>query len=411
MSSSLLSILLMLLVGALLAQLTSQRLNRWAVPAIVLELLVGFVLGNTLLPFSRIQPLVGLTELGVLSLFFQVGLEVGDGLVGTRPAAVLRTVLLSALTPVLAWWPLRQLLGLSPGSSLLCLAVLSATGTGVTLRTLAQSGALATPSGRLLVSVSVLDDLPAIGLLSLALLLGNPPGVAGAGGVTSALMAGSGAAGGLPPGTSQGLVILVILASVVGCRFWRRRHGPWQPAPLEVLLLLVGSSWLAEISGLTSLLGAIWGGVLLNVLAVDKEANGSDSQPWQKHLILLSEVFLPLYFISVGLRIEITTLLEPRSWGLALLLTMLGIGCKLLCAAGIRRDDLSAGVDRWVVVYGLIPRGLPGLVFANAALDAGLIDPPLFASLVLMVCVTTVVGLLLLGQRLRRSQRLSRVDV
>ena len=53
--NSLLSTLLLLLVGAAIARLTAQRLQRWAVPAIVLELLVGFVLGNTLLPFSRIQ--------------------------------------------------------------------------------------------------------------------------------------------------------------------------------------------------------------------------------------------------------------------------------------------------------------------------------------------------------------------
>ncbi len=86
---------------------------------------------------------------------------------------MLRTVLLSALTPLLAWWPLQQQLGLTTGPTLLVLAVLSATGTGVTLRTLADAGALSTPSGRLLGGVSVLDDLPAIGLLTLALAQGQ----------------------------------------------------------------------------------------------------------------------------------------------------------------------------------------------------------------------------------------------
>ena len=167
MGSSLLSTLLLLLVGALVARLTATRLERWAVPAIVLELLVGFLLGNTLVPFGRIQALSGITELGVLTLFFQVGLEVRGGLLGSRPAAVLRTVLLSALTPLLAWGPLQQGFGLSPATTLLCVAVLSATGTGVTLRALAQASALKTPSGRLLVGVSVLDDLPAIALLTL----------------------------------------------------------------------------------------------------------------------------------------------------------------------------------------------------------------------------------------------------
>ena len=61
------------------------------------------------------------------------------------------------------------------------------------------------------------------------------------------------------------------------------------------------------------------------------------------------------------------------------------------------------GVDRWLVVFGLLPRGLPGLVFATTALSAGLIDSLQFSSLVLMVTVTTVLGLLLLERRLGRT--------
>lgn len=383
MSSTLLSTLLLLLAGALLARLTARRLARWAVPAIVLELLVGAALGNTVLPFERIQPLAGITELGVLSLFFQVGLEVSGDLTGSRPGAVLRTVLLSALTPLLAWWPLQQGLGLEPGTILLVLAVLSATGTGVTLRTLADADALSTPSGRLLVGVSVLDDLPAIGLLTLALTLGARAGAApGAAGLNLLL----------------GLGVVVI--SLPLSRWWRGRHGPWNPGLLGVLLLLIGCSWLGETTQLTSLLGALWGGVLLNRLTAFRPGDPAERE-LRDQLRLLSDVFLPIYFISVGLRLDGASLLHPPSWGLALALTAVGVICKLLCGLGISAADRAAGVDRQVVVFGLIPRGLPGLVFASMALDRGLIAPTLFSSLVLMVTATTVLGLLLLGRRLQ----------
>ena len=138
-----------LLVGVLIARLTAHRLTRWAVPAIVLELLVGVALGNTVLPFAQVAPLAGLTELGVLTLFFQVGLEVRGDLLASRRGAILRTVALSALVPLLAYGPLRQGYGLTPGATLLALAALSATGTGVTLRLLAQRQALDTPSGQI----------------------------------------------------------------------------------------------------------------------------------------------------------------------------------------------------------------------------------------------------------------------
>lgn len=389
MGSSLLTTLLLLLVGALLARLTATRLARWAVPAIVLELGVGFALGNTVLPFEQIRSLSGLLELGVLTLFFQVGLEVRGGLLGSRPAAVLRTVLLSALTPLLAWWPLQQGFGLSTATTLLFVAVLSATGTGVTLRALGQLGALKTPSGRLLVGVSVLDDLPAIALLTGSMLLAG----AGQGGVAG--LAGSG-----------WLVLLgpvLALLSVPVSSWWLRRHGPWQPGPLGMLLLLIGCSWIGEVTGVTSLLGALWGGVLFNRLAPMGEGSNEASE-LRGNLALLSEVFLPLYFLGVGMRIQAGTLLHPSAWWLALVLLLLAIGCKLICGLGISGRDQAAGVDRWVVVFGLIPRGLPGLVFASTALASGVITAAQFSALVLMVSGTTVLGLLLLGRRLSTLQ-------
>lgn len=384
MRSSLLSTLLVLLVGVLLARLTASRLARWAVPAIVLELLVGVLLGNTVLPYARIAPLAGLTELGVLSLFFQVGLEVRGGLLGARPSAVLRTVLISALAPLLLWWPLQQAFQLSTASTLLWLAVLSATGTGVTLRALAQAGALHTPSGRLLLGVSVLDDLPAIGLLTLALLLGEPRGLPVAG-----------------PGPVAALFGLILMAiSLPLSRWWLRRRGPWRPGLLGVLLLLISSSWLGELAGLTSLLGALWGGVLLQRLAPMPD-DAPEAGELRGQLALLSEVFLPLYFLSVGMRVQAASLLQPEAWWMGLVLLALALASKLLCGLGIGADDRAAGVDRWLVVFGLIPRGLPGLVFASTALAAGLITPGQYSALVLMVAATTVLGLLLLGRRLQ----------
>ena len=248
---------------------------------------------------------------------------------------------------------------------------------GVTLRLLAQRQAIHSPSGRLLVAVSVLDDLPAIGLLSLAV-----------------AMAGSRMAG---AGHSQGLApVLGLVAAFLSdriARWWRRRGYPTPASPLAVLILLVASAWAGEISGLTSLLGALWGGVLLNRL--------SDKPPQVSEMLrLISEVFLPLYFISVGLRVQAADLLNPQAWGLSLLLLALALLSKLVCGFGISRRDQQLGVDRWVVIFGLIPRGLPGLVFATTALTAGVIDAQQFSAVVVMVTLTTVVGLLLLERRL-----------
>mgnify|MGYP006279435311 FL=1 len=373
-----LTTLLILLIGLGAARLMAGKLSGLAVPAIVVELVIGFGLGNTLLPYKAIAPLSALTELGVLALFFQVGLEVRGDLLSSRRGTILRLLGLSVLGPVLGYWPLVLGLGMAPATAVLCLACVAATGTGVTLRLLAQRQALQTPSGRLLVGVSVLDDLPAIALLSLAVALGGR-NISGGSGAWFGPMLGIAAA----------------LLSDRLARWWRRQGRPAPSSPLAVLMLLVGSAWVGEVSGLTSLLGALWGGVLLNCLSEPEHPPQVGGL-----LMLISEVFLPLYFISVGMRIQAGTLLEPQAWGLSLILLALAVASKWICGLGITAKDQRNGIDRWTVIFGLIPRGLPGLVFATTALNAGVINAPQFSALVLMVTITTVVGLLLLERRL-----------
>lgn len=378
---SALGLLLILLAALVIARFGAQRLARWAIPAIVVELLIGLLLGNSLLPFEAIKPLAPLTELGVLTLFFQVGLEVSSDLLSARRTTILRLVALSALLPLLAYWPLQQAFAMAPATALLCLACLAATGTGVTLRLLAQRQALSSPSGRLLVGVSVLDDLPAIALLALAVALGG-----------SSLQQ-----GGLGPlGLLLGIAAAALSHGLAGWWSRRQRARPLQ-SPLAVLFLLIACAWLGEISGLTALLGALWAGVLCNRLSPDA---GVGRPELTRMLTLLSEVFLPLYFISVGMRVKLDTLLEPRAWLLGGVLLALALLSKLACGLGIRSGDRRAGIDRWVVVFGLVPRGLPGLVFATTALAAGVIDAVQFSALVLMVSLSTVIGLLLLERRL-----------
>ncbi|MFM1798483.1 MAG: hypothetical protein RLZZ117_761 [Cyanobacteriota bacterium] len=396
----------MLLAGVLIARMSANRLARWSVPAIVLELLVGVLLGNTVLPFEAIAPLSGLTELGVLTLFFQVGVEVRGDLLASRRGAILRTVVLSALTPLVAWWPLRIGHGLSPGATLLTLAALSATGTGVTLRVLAQRRALATPSGRLLVGVSVLDDLPAIALLTLATLTGSavsPSGGPGWLGIPPGL-----AWLGVPPGLAWLGVPLGLAAAALswwGVGAWAR-HRPERPqSPLALLILLISCAWVGQISGLTSLLGALWAGVLLSRLrGPGSDANRSLAAEagTERALALITEVFLPLYFISVGLRLPVAALQDPQAWSLAASLTVLALFSKAACGLGVWPRDAAAGIDRQAVVFGLLPRGLPGLVFATTARETGLISAREFSAVVVMVVLTTVLGLMLLDRRLAR---------
>ena len=70
----------------------------------------------------------------------------------------------------------------------------------------------------------MLDDLPAIALLTLAVALGAAPG----------------ATSPYPALLLPALALGLVLSSLPASSWWLRRYGPWRPGLLGVLLLLIG---------------------------------------------------------------------------------------------------------------------------------------------------------------------------
>ncbi|MFS6827831.1 cation:proton antiporter [Cyanobium sp. ATX-6F1] len=292
--------LLALLLAVVVARRLQGLLGSAALPAILLELTVGFLLGNTVLSYERLNGVSGIAELGVISLFFLVGLETRGDLLADHRTDILRTVLISSLAPLLFFVPVRALTGASTAQVLLFLAVVAATGTGVTLRTLRSLGAMATPSARLLVGVSVLDDLPAVGLLALATFVAGRSGE-GTSGAGALAASGPFASGGLG-WIALGLALAGLCYGLV--KVFVQRCGPRRLGPFALVLLMIASAAAGETFGLTGLLGALFGGMLLARLSPPDAAV-------EDNLVVFSDVFVPLYFVTVGMRVEAGITAEP----------------------------------------------------------------------------------------------------
>jgi Kef-type K+ transport system membrane component KefB len=104
-------------------------------------------------------------------------------------------------------------------------------------------------------------------------------------------------------------------------------------------------------------------------------------------------VFLvPVFFVLMGMRVELGAFLQPGVLGLAALLTVVAVVGKQVCALG----GIGAPVDRTAIGIGMIPRGEVGLIFANigtALMLSGVpvVAPTTYSSIVVMVIVTTIV--------------------
>lgn len=150
-----------------------------------------------------------------------------------------------------------------------------------------------------------------------------------------------------------------------------------------VFLLLVISSYLTEILGLHALFGAFIAGLVM-----------PDNVKFRKIMTEKVEdvslaLFLPLFFVSTGLRTEIGLLNTPELWsmcGIFILVAIIGkFGGSLVAARFVGeswKESLYIGAL-------MNTRGLMELVVLTIGYDMNILTPPIFVMLVLMTLVTT----------------------
>ena len=401
-------VLLILAIILSAARLGGSVAERFRQPAVLGELLVGVVLGN--LPgvarqFSTVvrgEPLIEmLAEIGAVILLFEVGLEstLREMLrVGTRSLIV-------AVIGVIAPWVLGFLVGriLLPDHGvyvhIFLGATLTATSVGITARVLKDLGHAQTLEARIILGAAVIDDV--VGLVILAVV----------GSVISAADRGT--------TLSLGAALLVLakaLAFLIGAftigalstprvfSFAARLpgRGTLLTTALAFCFLL---SALASLIGLAPIVGAYAAGLILEETHYTEFAGKGEHR--LEELVRPISVFLvPVFFVLMGMRVDLGALLQPGVIGLAALLTVVAIAGKQACALG----GIGAAVDRTTIGIGMIPRGEVGLIFANFGLGLTVrgervVDERTFAAVVVAVMLTTLVTPPALKWRLTRTAR------
>jgi Na+:H+ antiporter len=389
--------LIVLLAAAKIGGLLAERLGQ---PAVLGELVAGIALGALPLlglhgmeDLGRDEVVEALAELGVILLLFEVGLttRLGD-LVKVGLSAILvaciGVVVPMALGYGVGVWLLPDA---SPVAHLFLGAALSATSVGITARVLRDMGKVSSAEGQIILGAAVIDDV--IGLLVLAVMVG----LAGGGG--------SGAAATLALVTAKALGFVVgalVLGRWAAPRLFRLAAGLGGKGVLFTLALLVcfGLSWIASAVGLAPIVGAFAAGLVL--AGVPFTALRGEEARLEDQLMPLSAVLVPIFFVRMGLRVDVGAL-AGGSWALLAALTAAAVVGKQACALAV----VTRGVDRLSVGLGMIPRGEVGLIFANIGLTltvAGkpILGPAEFAALIGMVLLTTVVTPPLLRWRLGR---------
>ena len=277
-------------------------------------------------------------------------------------------------------------------------AMLAATSVGITARVLQEAKAIRTPSARIILGAAVIDDV--LGLVVLAIISGVIQSAAGGTALDAwSILAIVAKAFGFLAGA-------VVVGSFLSPRVFRRALSLNTTGVVLALSLSLcfGLAWLAAKAGLAPIVGAFAAGLVLeDVHFEDHVARGE--KPLHESLHALTALLVPVFFVRMGLLVDVSSFLRPGVLGFALLLTAAALVGKWACGLAAPR-----GVSRFTVGLGMMPRGEVGLIFAGigAALTlAGrpVVSPDTYAAAVFMVVVTTMATPPLLQWSLRRDGR------
>jgi fructose-specific phosphotransferase system IIA component len=382
--------------GALL-----RRVNQPSLPG---EILVGLILGPTLLgrflpdihqalfPADVIQwaMLDTVAWLGVLFLLLDTGLEIDFSIAWRRRGSALMIALADIFIPILLvfavfiWMPSRYFV--DPGQrwlvALFVGTVLTISELPATARVLNDLRLLKSDMGYLILSALTANDL--IGWVIFTIMLG--------------MFTTTGVAFGSVAMVFTGTIGFAALALTLGRRFstslfdhLKKKNVP-EPATSLTITILLGLLFgsVTQWMGIHALFGFFVAGIVVGeAKAVSEQTRGVISQ-------LVHSLFVPIFFATIGLRIDF---IGGFDWLAVMVICGVGIGGRYIGAwVGVTWSSVPR-MNRDLISIAHTPGGIMQIVIAVLALESGIFTESIFVAIIFGAILSTM----LMGPWMKRS--------
>jgi len=372
-------LLIIILAAAKLSGYLSTLIHQ---PAVFGELLVGVLLGPTLLNITGLPFITNthifdfiaeLGEIGVLLLMFLAGLELHlkDLAKNTRVAAI--AGILGVILPVGMGLIFGELTGMDFNHALFLGLTLGATSVSISAQVLIELKQIRSKVGLALLGAAVFDDILVILLLSIFLAL-----LGGGGNFLQILLVFGKMILFLGLSAGFGLYILPRLS-----RWASKLPISQNVTTLAIIILLVYGLAAELLGGMAAITGTFVAGLMF--------ARTPEKRQIETNLHALSYAFfVPIFFISIGLSVDLRSMDLQTVWMIlgisvvAILGKIIGSGGGALMAKFTWREALLIGI-------GMVSRGEVGLIIAKIGLDSGYLSSELFSSIIGMILITTLV--------------------
>lgn len=382
-----------------LAQIMGMLFSRLNQPKVIGEMIAGILLGpsllgwwksgwTTLFPPESIQYLNLISQIGVIFFLFLIGLELDPRFLRKRGVSAAGIAISSILTPLalgvglgivlIEWTDLfeGQVNGRYLAATLFMGTAMSVTAFPVLARILTERNLHKTPMGAMAIACAAFNDVAAWVILALVIGIAQ----AGGGGWAPVLYAIGRAAGYL-------LVMFLLVRPLLRrVEAYFDRQGRLSQGVLAFLFLLVVASAAAtEAIGIHAMFGAFVLGFIM-----------PKGTRFVRHLSEKLEDFtvaflLPIFFAHTGLKTQIGLLNEWSLWGWTFVIIAVACAGKLGGAAVAARIGGMSWRESSAIGILMNTRGLMELVILTIGLQMGLIGDRLFAMMVIMALVTTII--------------------
>ena len=374
--------LALLIAVILLAAKTAGYLSvRLGQPSVLGELLVGILLGPSLLDILHLPFITGhlgetikeLGELGVLLLMFIAGLELHlDELTRNTKVSALSGIM-GVLAPVALGTGTGLLFGFHWDAALFLGLTLGATSVSISAQTLMELKVLRTRVGLGLLGAAVFDDVMIILLLSIFLAI-----VSGGTSLVGILWILAKMVIFLVASAAFGLYVLPKLV-----RITRRLPISQGILSLALVVMLFYGVAAEVVGGMAAITGSFLAGLMF--------ARCDEKERLEQGVSALAYgLFVPIFFVSIGLAVNIRDM-EAEILLLTAAIILVAIASKFFGSGLGARWAGFSWRESWQLGAGMVSRGEVGLIVANVGIGAGLVTGSEFSAIVGMVLATTIV--------------------
>ncbi len=368
------------------ARIVGEIAAYFQIPSVIGELVAGIIIGPSVFGLIEISPPIQLlAQIGIILLLFEVGIETDIGRLTSSGGKAFIVAVGGVLLPFFFGLGLSYyIFHFSLLASIFIGSTLTATSIGITLRVLRDLKLQNSSDAQIIIGAAVLDDV--IGIIILSMLYEFSM---------------SGEVNFWNAGKVLLFIVLFFLIAPIAAKGVSQTIKKWDESseipgllPTTIVSLILFFAWIAHKLGAPELLGGFAAGLALSrqfffPFGAYLHESPEFSRRVEQQMRPIVHLFTPIFFVAIGLSLDLKEVNwgSPYIWYLTGSLCIVAVIGKLLSGFLLVKEKFKSQL---IVGTAMIPRGEVGLIFANVGLTVGVLKNEIYASIILVIALTTL---------------------